>query len=55
MLAVVYHYSDVIEKWTNISFVSEKEKGEYHNKLMHSLRIVKKRREENRRKLQEKK
>lgn len=33
MLAVVYHYADVMEKWSNIQFVSEKEKKEMLNKL----------------------
>lgn len=33
MLAVVYHYSDVLEKWENIKFISEKEKKEMENKL----------------------
>ena len=33
MLAVVYHYSDVLEKWENIKFISQKEKKEMENKL----------------------
>ena len=54
MLAVVYHYSDVLEKWENIKFISEKEKKEMQNKLQQSLGIVRKRRGENKRKLKEK-
>jgi hypothetical protein len=54
MLAVVYHYADVMEKWKNIQFISEKEKKEMHNKLTLSISILKKRRKENKRKLKEK-
>lgn len=41
MLAIVYSYSDVMEKWSNIQFVSEKEKKEMQNNLMTSMKIVK--------------
>jgi hypothetical protein len=41
MLAVVYSYSDVSEKWTNIKFISEKEKKEMENKLRQSISIAK--------------
>jgi hypothetical protein len=54
MLAVVYHYSDVLEKWENIKFISEKEKKEMQNRLQQSVAIVRKRRSENQRKLKEK-
>lgn len=50
----MYHYADVMEKWKNIKFVSEKEKKEMENNLANSLNIIKHRRKENRRKLTEK-
>jgi len=34
MLAVVYHYADVLEKWKNIKFLSEKEKKEMQNRYI---------------------
>lgn len=54
MLAVVYSYSDVSEKWTNIKFISEKEKKEMQNKLKQSMTIVKQRKKENKRRVKEK-
>ena len=55
MLAVVYHYAEVSEKWKNIHFVSHKELTEAQNRLNEALSIVKKRRQENKRKMQDKK
>lgn len=37
LLVVVYHYADVMEKWKNIQFVSQKEKLEMENKLQNAL------------------
>lgn len=54
MLAVVYHYAAVIEKWQKIKFISDKEKTEMLNKLQGALTIIKKRKLENRRKISEK-
>ena len=54
MLAVVYHYADVMDKWENIKFISEKEKKEMQNNLNQALHIVRERRKENKRKLSEK-
>jgi hypothetical protein len=54
MLAVVYSYADVMDKWQNIKFVSEKEKKEMQNRLLQALAIVRKRKVENRRKVNEK-
>ena len=53
LLAVVYHYADVMEKWKNIQFVSQKEELEMMNKKMNANHIVKNRRKENRRKMDE--
>eukprot|EP00347_Sterkiella_histriomuscorum_P002314 403368636 len=54
MLAVVYHYADVMEKWENIKFISEKEKKEMENKYQQAINIVRKRKKENKRKIKEK-
>ncbi len=54
MLAVVYHYADVMEKWKNIKFISEKENKEMQNKLVQAMAIIRKRKKENKRKLKEK-
>jgi hypothetical protein len=43
-----------MEKWKNIQFVSEKERGEMLNQFNLALSIVKKRKKENLRKLREK-
>ena len=44
-----------MEKWKNIKFLSEKEKKEMQNKLLFAINIVKKRKNENKRKIKEKK
>ncbi len=54
MLAVVYHYAAVMEKWQKIKFISEKEKTETQNKLKGAMQIIKKRKKENKRKIKEK-
>ena len=54
MLAVVYNYASVMEKWRNLEFVSEKEFVEAKNKLKQSLSIIKQRKKDNDRKLKEK-
>lgn len=54
MLAVVYHYADVMDKWKNIQFISEKERKEMHNKYHQAINIVRRRKKENKRKIAEK-
>lgn len=53
MLAVVYNYAEVMEKWENIKFVSEKESKEMKNKMSEASNIVRRRRMENTRKMEE--
>lgn len=54
MLAVVYHYADVMDKWKNIQFISEKERKEMQNKYHQAINIVRRRKKENKRKITEK-